>query len=87
MAFTPDTFIRLSAVANSDAAAMWTYRTADNTATVVAANYFDLAAATPGGYGLKDDDIIMTQQSDGTDFYEVSVTAGVVAIIKTNAFA
>lgn len=87
MAFTPNTFIRLSAMANSNAAAMWSYRTGDNTAAVVGANYFDPAAATSGGYGLKDDDIILTQQSDGTDLYEVSVTAGVVAIIKTNAFA
>ena len=88
MAFTPNTFFRLSAVANSDAAAIFTYRTADNTATVVGANYFDPAGAVTGGYGLKNDDLILVQQSDGTDFYEVTVSgAGVVAIVKTNAFA
>lgn len=87
MAFTPSTFIRLSAMANSDAAAMWSYRSTDATATVVAANYFDPAAAITGGLGLKDDDVIFVQQSDGVDFYVVSVTAGVVAITHTNAFA
>lgn len=88
MAFTPNTFIRLSAMANSNAAAMWSYRTGDNTAAVVGANYFDPAGAVTGGLGLKDDDVILTQQSDGTDLYEVSVSgAGVVAIVKTNAFA
>ena len=88
MAFTPTTFFRLSAVANSDAAAVWTYRTADNTAAVVGANYFDPAGAITGGLGLKNDDIILAQQSDGTDLYEVTVSgAGVVAIVKTNAFA
>ena len=87
MAFTPNTFFRLAATANSDAPALFTYRTADNTAAVVGANYFDLAGAVTGGLGLKTLDLILVQQSDGTDFYEVTVTAGVVAIVKTNAFA
>lgn len=87
MAFTANTFVPQSALANSDVPRIFSYRTSDNTATVTGANYFDAAADVAGGLGLRDADVILCQQSDGTDFYEVSVTAGVVAITLTAAFA
>ena len=79
MAFTPATFLPLSAQANSDAGRMFVYNTADNTATVVGASYFDPAALT---LGLKTDDTILVTQSDGTDLYQVLVNAstGVVTL-------
>ncbi len=87
MAFSANTFIRLSAQANSDAAAVFVYRTADNEAAVTAANYFNPAAQVTGGLGLKNLDVILVQASDVTAFYEVTVTAGVVAINLTSAFS
>ena len=84
MAFTPDTFIPMSADANSNAPRTFTYKTADDTATTIASGYFDAAAAT---YGLKDEDYIFATQSDGTDIYQVDVTAGVVTIALTVSFA
>lgn len=88
MAFTANTFIRLSAQANSDAAAVFVYRTsADNLAATKAANYFDDAAATTGGLGLKDADCILVQASDGTSILEVGVAAGVVTTALANDFA
>ena len=88
MAFSASTFIPLSSMANSNAARIFSYRTADTSATTVTSGYFDLAASLTGGLGLKDADVILAQQSDGTDFYEVAVSgAGVVTIALTNAFA
>jgi len=88
MAFSASTFIPLSSMANSNAARIFSYRTADASATVVASGYFDDAASLTGGLGLKNADVILAQQSDGTDFYEVAVSgAGVVTIALTNAFA
>ena len=88
MAFNADNFIPLSGMANSNAARMFSYRTTDTSATVIAAGYFNDAAKPTGGLGLKDADVILCQQSDGTDFYEVAVSgAGVVTIALTNAFA
>jgi len=86
MAFSASTFLPLSSQANSDASRVFVYNTADTTATVIAANYFDPAADPAGGLGLKTDDFIMCTQSDGTDIYQVSVSAGVVSIALTNAF-
>jgi hypothetical protein len=63
MAFNADNFIPLSGMANSNAARMFSYRTTDTSATVIAASYFDAAANPAGGYGLKDADIILCQQS------------------------
>ncbi len=88
MAFTATTFLPLSAQANSDASKMFVYNTADNTAAVTGANYFDAAGAITGGLGLKTDDYILTTQSDGTDLYQVAVSAtGVVTLPISIAFA
>lgn len=84
MAFNAENFIPLSAMANSNSSRIWSYTTTDATATVVASGYFDDAGAT---YGLKDADVILCIQSDGTDFYEVVDTSGVFTIGKTVAFA
>ena len=87
MAFSASTFIPLSAMANSNAARIFSYRTADNSATTAASAYLNDAASLSGGLGLKDADVILAQQSDGTDFYEVAVSgSGVVTIALTNAF-
>ena len=88
MAFTPATFLPLSSHANSDAASVFVYNTTDATATVVGANYFDDAGAITGGLGLKTDDLIVTTQSDGTDIYQVAVSAvGVVTLPLSLAFS
>ena len=88
MAFDASNFLPLSSMANSNASRMFTYTTTDATATVVASGYFDAAADPAGGLGLTDEDIILTTQSDGTDFYQVDVTgAGVVTVALTAAFA
>lgn len=87
MAFTANTFVPAGEMGNSNVARTFNYRTGDNTAAVVGANYFDAAAATSGGLGLKNADLIFCQQLDGSDYYEVTVVAGVVAIVKTLAFA
>lgn len=88
MAFTPSTFIPLSAMANSNAARIFSYRSGDSSATVAGSGYFDDAASLSGGLGLKDADVILAQQSDGTDMYEVAVSgSGVVTVALTNAFS
>ena len=88
MAFSASTFIPMSSMANSDAARIFSYRTTDATATVAASGYFDPAADPAGGLGLKNADVILCQQSDGTDFYEVAVTgAGVTTVALTSSFA
>jgi len=88
MAFTEGTFLPLSSQANSDASRVFVYNTADNTAAVTGANYFDPAGAVTGGLGLKTDDFILTTQSDGTDYYQVAVSAtGVVTLPLSLAFS
>ena len=88
MAFTPASYIPMSAQANSDSSRMISYTTADNTATVGGANYFDPAAATTGGLGLSTGDVILCTSSDGTDFYQVAVSgAGVVTLPLSLAFS
>ena len=72
MAFTPGTFLPLSSQANSDASRVFVYNTADSTATVGGASYFDPAAVN---LGLKTDDLIIVTQSDGTDIYQAIVSA------------
>ena len=62
MAFTKNTFLPLSGMANSDAPRHFSYTTADAKATVVAANYFNGAAAT---LGLKQGDIIWSVDAKG----------------------
>jgi hypothetical protein len=86
MAFSASTFIPLSSMANSNAARIFSYRTTDDTATVVAADYFTPAASATGGLGLRDGDVVLCQASDGTDFYEIAVSSGSASIALTNAF-
>ncbi len=88
MAFTSNTFLPMSSQANSDASRSFAYNTTDATAAVTGANYFDDAAATTGGLGLKTDDFIFCTSSDGTDIYQVAVSAsGVVTLPLSVAFA
>ena len=88
MAFSASTFIPLSSMANSNASRVFSYTTADATATVVASGYFDDAADPAGGLGLTDDDVVLCTSSDGTDFYQIAVSgAGVATISLTAAFA
>lgn len=88
MAFSASTFLPLSSQANSDASSAYMYNTGDSTATVTGANYFDPAAVTTGGLGLKTDDFVFVTASDGTDVYQVAVDAsGVVTLPLTVAFA
>ena len=87
MAFTSETFIPMSSMANSDAGRAFSYTTADNTATT-GANYYDSAAAITGGLGLRTGDFIYVTQGDGTDIYQVAVSgAGVVTLPLSVAFA
>ncbi len=88
MAFTSETFIPMSSMANSDAGRAFSYTTADNTATTEGANYYDSAAAITGGLGLRTGDFIYVTQGDGTDIYQVAVSgAGVVTLPLSVAFA
>jgi len=87
MALTTDTFIPMSAQGNSNAPRSFSYETTDAIATVEGANYFDALAATTGGYGLQTNDFIFATMSDGTKIYQVSVTAGVVAVASSLTFA
>ena len=88
MAFTPATFLPTSAMANSDASRTFSYNTADNTAAVGGANYFNAAGAVTGGLGLLTGDFILCTQSDGTDIYQVAVSgAGVVTLPLSIAFS
>lgn len=87
MAFSAETFIPNSSMANSDAPRIFSYGTADTLATAKGANYFDLAAATTGGLGLKDLDVIYVSAGDGFSFLSVSITAGAVTVGAANDFA
>lgn len=84
MAFNAENFLPLSAMGNSNALRVWSYVTTDDTATVSASGYFDDAAAT---YGLADDDVILCQQSDGTDFYQCSISGTTVTVPLSLNFA
>ncbi|MCP4090272.1 MAG: hypothetical protein GY746_10820 [Gammaproteobacteria bacterium] len=72
MAFEGENFIRASAQANGNAT--HTYESAtDDLATVKGANYFDLASATSGGYGLKNGDFILAVGTDGASFLRMVI--------------
>jgi hypothetical protein len=68
MAFTPATFVPLSAMANSDAPRHYVYKTSDAIATVQAANYF-----LTRYQNLAADDIILVFAGDAQ--YTLRVTA------------
>ena len=87
MAFTADTFIPNSAMANSDASRIFSYSTADPMATAKGASYFDLAAAPTGGLGLTDGDVILVTAADGVSFLYIGVSAGVATTSLSNDFA
>lgn len=87
MAFTASTFIPVSAMANSDAARMFSYQSVDTLATIKGANYFDDAASTTGGLGLTDGDVILVAALDGTSFLKMSVSAGAATLAAANDFA
>ena len=88
MAFTASTFIPVSAMANSDAARIFSYEnTGDTLVTIKGANYFDDAASTTGGLGLTDGDVILVTGSNGTSFLKMTVTAGAATVASANDFA
>lgn len=87
MAFTASTFIPVSAMANSDAARIFSYQSLDTLAAIKGANYFDDAASTTGGLGLTDGDVILATGTDGTSFLKMSVSAGAATVASANDFA
>ena len=89
MAFSATEFVPVSAMANSNAPRLFSYvTTVDNLLAIKAANYFDPAAVTTGGLGLKDGDVIMAEASNGTSFLKMAVSgAGVVTTASANDFA
>ena len=91
MAFTKDTFIPASAMANSSAGRMFSYATGDTLATVKGSGYFDEAAVSDvgAGYGLRSGDFILVDASDGQSFLFVGVvpSTGVTTTASSNDFA
>ena len=86
MALTEETFLPLSAQANSDAPRMFAYSTGDAIAVVEAANYFDsffTASQTATG------DVLLAVMSDGTKLYNLTVDrdAETVAVSTGTAIA
>jgi len=89
MAFESTNFIPQSAQANSNAPRVFSYTSdSDNLAAVKAASYFDDAAVTTGGLGLKDGDVIYVKASDASSFLDMAVSgAGVATVNSANDFA
>lgn len=86
MAYSANTFVPLSSMANSNSTRMFTYATADAKATIVASGYFDAAAANNG---LQQGDIIWSVSSNGgTETFEAifvdAITAGVVTTLSSS---
>ena len=80
MAFSSENFVRSSAQANGNAT--FNYSTEDDdTATVTASGYFDLASSTSGGYGLKNGDYIFARASDAVNILSIAVDATGVASV------
>jgi hypothetical protein len=82
-AFTPATFLPLSAMANSDAPRHWTYTTPDTKAEVVASGYFDAVADV-----LQVGDLIWSVDANGgtetfTLVFVDAITAGVVTTLSS----
>ena len=83
MAFTPATFLPLSAMANSDAPRHYTYTTADAKATVVGSGYFNDKAND-----LNVGDVIWCVNSNGgTQTFELvfvdGISSGVVTTLSS----
>ncbi|MDB4261405.1 hypothetical protein N9878_00920 [bacterium] len=90
MAFESSNFIPLSAMANSNAGRMFSYRVGGDTlATVKGVSYFDEAGSPTGGMGLKSGDFILVDASDAQSilFVGVAPTTGVVTVASANDFA
>ena len=88
MAFSDSTFIPLSAMANSNAARIFSYSSGDTIATIKGSGYFDPAALLTGGLGLKDGDVILTDSATTTSLLKIAVSgAGVVTLASANDFA
>ena len=92
MAFEKDNFIPLSAMANSNAGRLFSYRSAaDTLAAVKAASYFDAAAVSnvSAGMGLRSGDFILVDASDGQSFLFIGVVSatGVTTTASANDFA
>ena len=85
MAFTANTFLPASGMANSNSTKLWVYATPDAKATVVAASYFDGAVS----YGLQAQDVIMCVCSNGGTetlemvFVDAISAAGVVTTLSS----
>ncbi len=60
MAFSASTFIPLSAMANSNAARIFSYSSADAIATIKGSGYFNDASSKTGVLGLIDGDVLLT---------------------------
>lgn len=85
MAYSHPNLHRASASANSDAPTMWTYSTSDTIATVVAAGYFNDAAAdlsvndviyvVSGVGGTPAYGFVVVNSNDGTTVDVTDVTA------------
>ena len=87
MAFSANTFLPLSAMANSNAPRHFTYRTFDSNATVAAPGYFDEAVAS---LGLRQADVVWSIDANGGSeaFSLVYINAiagdGVVTVLSAN---
>ena len=89
MAFESANFLPISSLANSNAPRQFSYKSdADNLAAVKTASYFDDAAKTTGGLGLKDGDVIYVKASDASSYLDMAVSgAGVATVNSDNDFA
>jgi hypothetical protein len=88
MAFSAGTFIPLSAMANSNAARIFSYSSADAIATIKGSGYFNAASSKTGGLGLKDGDVILTDSATTTSFLKMAVDGdGVATLESANDFA
>lgn len=68
--------------ANTNAARIFRYNTADdNAAAVKASGYFNGAvnSTSGGGYGLRDGDVILIEATDATAFLKIAVSGSNVA--------
>jgi hypothetical protein len=72
MALTTNTFVPLSAQANTDAPRMFSYATADAAAVVEGANYFD-DAVIAGQVNVGD--VLLAVSGDATKLYNITTVA------------
>tara|TARA_R110002096_G_C14489352_1_gene714487 strand:+ start:467 stop:736 length:270 start_codon:yes stop_codon:yes gene_type:complete len=89
MAFDKDNFITDSG-ANTNAPRINRYKENATLAAMKAANYFNLAVsgASGGGYGLREDDLILVSGSDGVSFLSMTIDASDNATVAfANDFA